>query len=712
MRNVKKQAKIAIFVVIGLTICAILSIRLQEHPLPPRTPDDTHKHQVFASYPLTEEFTAESRGFSALGIYAESSNPEAIAHLVISDNANNRIISEQDMPVKSLDHIVIPRQAMSIGKRYSITISAENLTKAQAIKVSYQSDTTLDPTTIVTQAGVRKQGSLGLIEYERPTTALQIIRWLLLPHQHGLWAGVAICIIGLFLHKKYKNIYILQKNNTGIASAPSPIIFVIIIAASLIIYWPATHLFFYSDDVPILTRVTMLWSHQPLLLLTPHRYTDPDPQSQFGFDFYRPISFSLYPLILHLITPPNAAVYYFLNILIFSGIGCFLFLIALRIIRSQPASLLIAFLWMAHSSKLGLLYWWSSVQDLLASFFAMLSMVLYFKWKDTENKKIFYASITSFAIALFSKEYVIVLPIGLGCIELISSVSTPKLRSIIQNILPYIITAGVFLIINTAILGDPTLPAHKETDQTYALSINPTNIIRNLVVYTSFTAEQRLWPTTSFTQHFETILSNALELWRLKTAGPYYPGIAVIGIAILSIVICWRDAPIRNRILFGCTWWLLFVGPFLLFTNDWRARWLTLATFGSSVAIVAILQKGIPKKMRLIWYIFALLVFIYGFNTARNPELTRFAREQSAYTHTAYNQLLREEHNTLAEKRIIIVGITHDQQTSLNAYLFRLYAKNPNADIIYAATLPETKQPGDVIINMTGIIPYYPESEK
>ncbi|MCE9642738.1 MAG: hypothetical protein K8Q97_00275 [Candidatus Andersenbacteria bacterium] len=712
MRNIKKQAKLAIFAIIGLSACALFSMRAQEHQLPPRTPDSIHKHQVFASYPLTEQFTALSRGLSAVGVYAESSNPEATAHVALRDIANDRIVLQRDVPVKSLGHVPIPRQAMSAGQRYSITISAEELTKTHAIKIAYQSDATLDPTSVVTQAGVIKQGSLGLIEYERPTIALQLTRWLLLPHQRGLWLGVMICAAAIFL---------IRKNSFKAPASREVIVtrdrkkyayFAIIIIASLVIYWPATHLFFYSDDVPILVRVAQLWQHNPLLLLTPHRYTDSDPASQFGFDFYRPISFSLYPLALHLIFPPNASLYYFLNISLFSGIACCLFAIASRITASRPASLLAVALWMSHSSKLGLLYWWSSVQDLLASLFAMLSVVLYFKWKDSRNTKIVYASIASFGIALFSKEYVIVLPIALAGIELVSGSSRTKVKQIVTNILPYILMAGIFLVINTAVLGDPTLPEHKHTDKTYALSANPINIIRNIVVYTSFTAEQRLWPQYASTNNLESFLSNKLELWRLKTAGPYYPGVVIIGIAIASIIIYWKNKQTRNILLLSYTWWIVFIGPFLLFTSDWRSRWLTLSIFGISLVIVTILQRIIPKKLPISWYALCIIVCMYGFITARNPELTRFFREQSAYTQYAYQQLLHEEINTPQEKRIILIGIVPDQETSLNAYLFRLYAKNPNADIIYAATMPEKKEQGDVIINMTGIVPYYPESEK
>ena len=97
---------------------------------------------------------------------------------------------------------------------------------------------------------------------------------------------------------------------------------------------------------------------------------------------------------------------------------------------------------------------------------------------------------------------------------------------------------------------------------------------------------------------------------------------------------------------------------------------------------------------------------------ARDNNLTRFYKEQSAYTQEAYRQLKEQETPNILAKNIILVGITEEQETSLNAYLFRLYAKNPHADIIYKDDLPKQTQEGDIIINMAGIQPYYPESEK
>ena len=721
MRNVKKQAIVAIFAIVGLAVCAALSIRAQEHQLSPRTPDSTHKHQVFASYPLTEEFTALSHGLSAVGVYAESSNPEATAHVVLRDIANDRIVLQQDVPVKNLRHISIPRQAMSAGKRYSITISAEDLAKAHAIKIAYQSDATLDPTSIVTQAGVIKQGSLGLIEYERPTIALQLTRWLLLPHQRGLWLGVIICVLGYLLrfkHYREKNLIKKDKRLSAEKITSSFLyyclaIFIVIIA----MYWPATHTFFYFDDLPILARVPMMIPDHLLQFFTPIQYLDPDSHAKFGFYFWRPISFAIYPLLLHFLVPLNPSIYYLFNIIFLGLTGVFLFYIGNYIFKSKPAALFSVAIWASSSSKLGLVYWWSSAQDILASMFAMASIALYLFSISNKKRIWLIASLVTYLLGIFSKEYVIVVPIILFFLHYIdrsSIFSKQYFKQTINSISPFIISAGIFLILNTIVLSDPATLQRKANDPTYDLILNPQLITRNIIIYSSATVEAKLWPESATTFKIENWLNKNLSLTAAKTSGPYYPGLIAICLIIMILLGALLLRKKYSILLFGSLWWFLLLGPILLLANDWRPRWLTLSIFGLGI-IFATIIKGIPVKEKIRTALLLCctgIVAMHGFDIFRSNQLTRFYREQSNYVKTAYTQLRTQEKNISPEKRIVIIGVAEDQYTTMNAYLFRLYAKNPNADIIYAATMPEKKEQGDVIINMTGIIPYYPESEK
>lgn len=666
------------------------SQRLSERVASVRSIDDTHFHQVYKNNILQEQFVSRSASLSAIGISTSSKNisNDTSVTITVIDVDSNTTISKQDIRASNLGYISIPLQRQSMGKIYVVVLDASSISKQHALYIPYQSDPTKDPTSIVTQAGERKQGSLGLTEYETPTYALVAARWLLLQHQYPLWVGVILIGVWFRFRKKITIPPITVKPLT----AYLPYMLAILVAC-LVVYWPATHLFFYSDDVPILARIHELWHTNPLLILTPHRYIDPDPVSQFGFDFYRPISFSLYPLLLYLAIPTTASVYYFCNLLLFVGTGWCLFLIASHTLKSKQHALLAVAIWAMGSTKLGLLYWWSSSQDLLASLFATLSMALYIRGRNR-------LSLIAFGIALFSKEYVITTPIILFLL------TKGTLREKTSRLLPYIGVIGIFLIINTAMLGDPSLPPHKHTDQTYSLSLSPQSIARNIVIYTSASVENRVWPRIPT---IENPLDSALRLWEAKTAGPYYPGLVVIIFIGCTLILFWKYRSLQRKIILSIVWWVVFLGPILLFANDWKVRWLSLSLFGLGLYISSLVKH---LNTKIIPIIGCVIVVVYGYTVARDPQLTRFYREQSTYTQMAYIQLKAQEQEVQDEQRVILVGITEDQKTSLNAYLFRVFAKNPHAEITYADSTPSTRLPGDIIIVMTGISPYYPESEK
>ncbi len=598
-------------------------------------------------------------------------------------------------------------QVHSKGSKFLVTIDTPSLLKQHALYIPYESDSTKYPTNTVWQGNERKQGSLGITQYGKPTLALLISEWLTHPSHRAVWAGLLFCAIAWKI-PQYKNSQGTEKQKISIVW-PLGILFIIIA-----MYWPATQLFFYSDDVPILARTSMMWSEHPALLFTPHQYQDTDTRAAFGFDFWRPISFVIYPLILHLLFPPSAALYYFFNIILFGFVGCFLFYIANILLRSKSASLFTVLLWAAASSKLGVVYWWSSVQDILASLFAMASIVLWHKWRSTNTSITIYGAVAAYALGILSKEYVIIVPLALFMMELVRDTNSGIRSSWKQKlslIRPFVYTAGIFLIINTMVLGDPTLPPPSTSNQTYAFSISPANISRNIIVYLSATAESRLWPRTSHTESLEKITNETFRLWEAKTPGPYYPGIILIGGFVLFVILYRNNKETRSLLLFGGAWWLLFMGPILLLAHDWKLRWLMLATFGSAIGAASII-RSLSRNASTLFYGLSILLVAYGAMNARDPELTRFYREQSAYTRHAYEELVYQEQTIQEVKRIILVGITPDQQTSLNAYLFRLYAKNPHADIMYRDSVPPSTEPTDVVIDMTNIIPYYPESEK
>lgn len=700
----KKLFQIVSLLYVGIAIAFIGSYRLHERISTVHSPDGKHIHQLYDNYPLTETFRASSQGLSGIGIATASIPNRETPELDVRVRSQNIEIPIQWKLSDNVIRISFKSQAQSKGQEFTVILDAPNKTKSEAIHIPYQSDSTKYPNAHVWQADVIKQGTLGLTEYERPTIAVTFARWLLLPHQHTVWLGIGLCVIGMSIQRLRTVTVIpdLPACRTGRIGGRNDKIgyYIAIFVSIVIVYWPATTLFFYSDDVPILARTEVLKNTNPLLLFTPYQYQETDPHANFGFDFWRPVSFVAYPLALSLLPgTPNANVYYACNLIIFVITGCLIFWIANYMLHSGPASLFVTALWAFHNTKLGLVYWWSSSQDILASLFAMAAIVLYLKKRPA-------FAIACYIAGMLSKEYVIVTPIVIAGIDLLSR---QNIRSIATRMSGFLIAAGIFLMANTTMLGIFNDLEHQQAN-TYTLTLEPRALLRNIVVYASATAESHLWPESALTNWAEEQFSPTLELWRAKTSGPYYPGVLLV-LAIVGITAAvWHKQKLRNLLLFGILWWTAYLGPILLFANDWKPRWLTLSLAGIAMIIAALLQTlRVPKATFIVG---STILTIYGFTIARDPNITRFYREQSAYTRHAYNQLQEQEQRTQDIKRIIIHGIIPDQVTMLNAYLFRVHAKNPNADIVYTDSMPTDVLPTDIIINMSGVAPYYPEREK
>ncbi len=697
-------------------------MRLNERIAHTQTPDNIHIHQVYAKNPLKTEFVASAQGLSGVAIARKESN--APGQTISADIYTTNGIEIPSLLTISPTEIRLSfePQKQSKNKPFTITIDALGADKTHALLLPYESDATKYPGNSVWQNEDKKQGSLGITQYERPTIALSLVRWLALPHQRTLWLGVGLCVIGICINK-FRAISVIP----GLTRDPRVRqladrfrlggrndklgYYVVIFISILIVYWPATKLFFYSDDVPILARTEVLKTTNPLLLFTPYQYHETDTHAKFGFDFWRPVSFTAYPLLLSLIPgAPNAQLYYLINIILFAVTGCFLFAIAYHLLKSHALALLATTIWAFHSTKLGVVYWWSSSQDILASLFAMGAIVLYLKNKHKP-------ALAFYMLGMLSKEYVIVTPLIIAGIELLDKRGFLRQPGMTSRLSGFISVAGLFLILNTIALGNPWIFKDSHAN-TYAFSLKPLAISRNIAVYASASAESRIWPTSTISNKTEQLLDSTLELWRAKTSGPYYPSIILIAVWLLSIIIFFRSIKLRNTILFGGMWWAIFLGPILLFANDWKPRWLMLSIFGIGLCVAAIAQRiRLPK---ILAYSIAIFLIIYGFQAARSEHLTRFYRQQSDYTRNALQQLQEQEKTGEYTKRIILMGITEEQRTSLNAYLFRVYTKNPQADIIYADSTgglprvaPSTDgRSGDIIINMSGSTPYYPESEK
>lgn len=604
------------------------------------------------------------------------------------------------------------------GLSYDVIVEAPSLTKKHALWLAFQIDSEKFSDGVMLARDEARYGDLAFTLYEKPTRATLIQRWLAAPNNAPVWVGIILIAVGTaFRHlPKLEGRLRTPHDSLTYFSWKQALPWITIIFVMTFIIWlPAKKLFFFHDDVPTILRVQQFLGDNPFLLLTARPYIDPDPESQFGFRFYRPLSGSLYPALLLTMFGPNASVFLTFNLILFSLLGCLLFILTFLLLRSYPTALLATVLWASHSTKLGTMYWWSSVQDILASLFTVAAMISYIAFRSNPGIMKKFLMLLFFLLAIASKEHAIMVPAILVALDMLfqrrHKQFSRALQSTLISIAPLIILGGAYICIWTYMLSDPFEASERATDPTYAMSASPQWILHNTVIYASASAERWLWPVMSIDDSLQKML------WRSKIPPPYYPGIIFCSIYAISLWIFWHNTRMRAILLFSGFWWTLFLAPHLLMTQDWRERWLMLPIWGSSITVTALISyfaKFHLKKSRVgeIMILLSFCVATYGFWVARYDEKTRFYTDQSNYTREANTQFQLQKNRVTGDTIIYLVGIPTHQYTSLNAFLFRLYSPASFASIMRSNTVPVTLRDQDIVIDMRTVRAYYPEYER
>lgn len=699
------------------------------------TPDEKHIHQVFAGNWLAQRIAVPQNSIDGIRFWLgenTTTSPDAVVTLHVRPAESDRDIRtvsgtfSQFRETAQLEHydatysllsspetIYFPFERITGSKNqaYDFVLTA-NTASLQAVRIRYESDEKKFPDGQSFSTQGPEQGNLGFVLYERPTVLTLLARWLFDPRHFLIWPAIGMMIFGIVWRWKRGDLY---SHTYGFAwqtarwRNTSLVIAVGMVIVAMAMYWPATHLFYYHDDLPLLARVKHFQEQGTAWkILTAHDYLETDEYSQFSFYFWRPVS-AAYTWLTYQAFELQTSLAYGLNLFLFALTSVGLVGIAYAYVRSRLAAVAAGVVWLAHSTKVGALYWWSESQDIVAGLFAVLAFLLYLMWRQApKNRWLLGASLSLFAAGALSKEHVFVLPCIILAATLLESRPTIQhLRTAVRLAAPYIFVAGAVLALRTVALGDPTLPYIRRVDDTYAFTQSPTDVIQNLTAYAAWSAEHWLWP------HLEGIdAALGTMLWRTRLQPPLYPGIILLASYVVALLLWHRHAKVRHILLFSGAWWVLFLAPQLLLANDWRFRWLYLPTFGLALLIgFGIARVPLPRR-KSIGAIAIIAFSVYGFWQARLPQRTLFYRDQSAYIRAATQQYEMQRSKADENSTLYLVGVVPHQETSLNAYLFRLLHPYYPLHIVRQNQPPQQLELHDIVIDMRGIDAYYPEHER
>jgi hypothetical protein len=299
----------------------------------------------------------------------------------------------------------------------------------------------------------------------------------------------------------------------------------------------------------------------------------------------------------------------------------------LRIFLKSPSfALLGALLFALHPIQTEAVAWASARKDLLASFFALLSLLLYV---HSSEKKYRIGTVITFALALLSKVSVVTLPLIFLLIDWREKGGV-TMRDVFSK-WPHFLLSLVFGLV--AIFGKSHNLSSLTLLETVLLSFKAT------VFY--------LWQIfVPF--HFSAFYEQSTPI--LLTSAEFLVPIALFALLLGAAAVSLRWT---KEGFFAFAWYLLFIAPSVatfmkaegevFFASD---RYAYLALLGIILAIIRFIEIKVPKKTHL-GISLLLIIFSFGFAGKSFLQTQTWAGEEALFGNAvrAYPESFVAQHN-------------------------------------------------------------------
>jgi Flp pilus assembly protein TadD len=239
------------------------------------------------------------------------------------------------------------------------------------------------------------------------------------------------------------------------------IIFIVSIAVvCFLIFYKLTGFDFVADDWRLINEkkdFLQNWSNVGTV------FTQPFPAETYEpIPYYRPVT-TLVTMINHHLLGKRTFGYHIVNLVFHILNSILIYLLFFILFRRELLSFLAALFFAAHPIHAVSVVWISARTDLIACFFILLSLILFYKRRahcGPSRIFMFWGSVLSFLLALFSKEMVLALPLFLLVWEYVSY-RTSLNRELVDRekpeylaIVPFFAAAVLYLIARIMVLGN------------------------------------------------------------------------------------------------------------------------------------------------------------------------------------------------------------------------------------------------------------------
>lgn len=467
---------------------------------------------------------------------------------------------------------------------------------------------------------------------------------------------------------------------------------IFIILGGLIIYFPSLKYGFAQDDF-IHLSAGQARSFGDFLSFF-------NPKSQYpDIFFYRPLGTQVYFFInsnLFGLNPlpfrTEALTLHLINSLLF-------FLIVKKLLKNNYLSLISTLFYTISSIHFLSLYYISAFQQIIKTFFLLLSLILFLNYLQTRSRIFFISSLLTFTFSLLSKETSIVFPLLLFPLEILRRQSD-KLRKIIKD--TSMLSTPYFLII--VIYGLLRLSGFQSifTTGDYRTTFSLFEIAQNLKWYLIWSLGLPEILSTISSLKPQTLLQFGHDL----PFGNMVLLLSFIFIILFSITVARTKLP-DNRVLLSALFlFLIPLLPMLIIYQHRYPHYLDLSFLGLLPLISWYLVNNQVWKKTLSGVIILAFILLQIFSL-KLSEATHWSTHR-AQVADFYHQSLKEKYPDLASGKKIIFTGTDLSTKELSITLAKHYALSSwypgrSLEVSYQASILDTdlQNPAGIIFPIT-----------
>jgi protein O-mannosyl-transferase len=398
----------------------------------------------------------------------------------------------------------------------------------------------------------------------------------------------------------------------------------IIVIFSFLLYANTLSHDFALDDYSVIIENTITRQGMDAI---PEIFTTSHRQGYYsgGGELYRPLTKALFAIEWE-VAPGSAYPGHIINVLLYCLTGFILFFTMLKLTGGiTNLAFMISVLFMAHPIHTEVVANIKSLDEILSFLFGIWSLERFYTYLTTKNFKNLLASLLLFFLGLLSKESTITY---LALFPLVGwTFAKTTIKDTLIKSLPFIIVAGLFLLVRSIVLSDHIISEISVADNLLMAANSITERIATTILILGIYLKLMLFPhPLVFDYSYNQIpITGFLDLRVILSLFIY---LALIIFALIKI----RS---RNMIAFGILFFLIsfsiFSNVFITIGSSLGERFLYAPVLGFCIVLSSLLKNAkLNSKQDLntgaagilninfkspAWVIFFIVTILYSFKT-------------------------------------------------------------------------------------------------